>query len=118
MESSTEETAAEEIKELKELLPEIEDKVSDMRDFKSQAAKLLIDKIKSMSGGSCSNGAGPSSDGASSSLSVTTTTSPKEVKPASDISHLVRKKRKQEDGEEDEATTGSPCKKPLSEKSA
>ncbi|XP_058796247.1 histone-binding protein N1/N2 [Phymastichus coffea] len=116
LESSTEETAAEEIKELKELLPEIQDKITDMKDFKSEAAKLVLEKIKAISGGSCSNGADSSGEGTSSSSSATIT-STKEVKQASDISHLVRKKRKQENDEEEEATS-SPCKKPLCEKSA
>ena len=101
-----------EIKELKELLPEIQDKIADMRDFKQQAAKKVIEDIKSrMASGSCSNGAGPSGESSSSSAACTSNSS----KPASDISHLVRKKRKNEE-EETEAT--SPCKKPLIEKTS
>jgi len=100
-----------EINELKELLPEIQEKIADMRDFKQQTAKMVIENIKSqMASGSCSNGAGPSSAGASSSGSPSSSS-----KPASDISHLVRKKRKT-DNEESEAA--SPCKKPHTENSA
>lgn len=106
-----------EIKELKELLPEIRDKIADMRDFKQQACKLVIEGIKSkVAGGSCSNGAGPSGEGSSSgagSSSSTSMAAPKEVKPASDISHLVRKKRKTED---EDTEAASPCKKPTPEK--
>lgn len=94
-----------EIQELKELLPEIQEKISDMKDFKQEACKLVIEGIKSkVAGGSCSNGAGPS--GSSDSA-------PKVQKPASDISHLVRKKRK---ADEPETEVASPCKKPTPEK--
>ncbi|XP_011503228.1 PREDICTED: nuclear autoantigenic sperm protein [Ceratosolen solmsi marchali] len=105
-----------EIKELKELLPEIQDKITDMRDFKQQACKLLIQGIKNqVASGSCSNGAGPSGEcGPSSSSSTSTSAVSREVKPASDISHLVRKKRKTEDEEADVTL----CKKPTPEKSA
>lgn len=106
-----------EIKELKELLPEIQDKITDMRDFKQQACKLVIEGIKSrVASGSCSNGAGPSGEGSSSSSSTTSAAAPREIKPASDISHLVRKKRKTDDEESEVAA--SPCKKPTPEKTA
>jgi nuclear autoantigenic sperm protein len=105
-----------EVKELKELLPEIQDKITDMRDFKQQACKLVIEGIKNrVASGSCSNGAGPSGEcGPSSSSNSSASTLSREIKPASDISHLVRKKRKTEDEEVDI----SPCKKPTPEKSA
>lgn len=110
-------TVAGEINELKELLPEIRDKIADMRDFKQETCKLVIEGIKSKVGeGSCSNGAGPSGEGSSSgagSSSSSSMAAPKEMKPASDISHLVRKKRKPED---DDIDAVSPCKKPTPEK--
>ncbi|KAK1124312.1 hypothetical protein K0M31_006683 [Melipona bicolor] len=93
-----------EIQELKELLPEIQEKISDMKDFKQEACKLVIEGIKSKVAGGCSNSAGPSGSNDS---------APKVQKPASDISHLVRKKRK---GDEIETEVASPCKKPTSEK--
>lgn len=93
-----------EIQELKELLPEIQEKISDMKDFKQEACKLVIEGIKSKVAGGCSNGAGPSSS---------SDTAPKIQKPASDISHLVRKKRK---ADEPETEVASPCKKPTPEK--
>ncbi|XP_033335800.1 nuclear autoantigenic sperm protein isoform X2 [Megalopta genalis] len=95
-----------EIQELKELLPEIREKISDMKDFKQEACKLVIEGIKSKVAGGCSNGAGPSGSDSGSS--------PKVQKPASDISHLVRKKRKADEAETE--TTASPCKKPTPEK--
>ncbi|XP_043786029.1 nuclear autoantigenic sperm protein [Apis laboriosa] len=93
-----------EIQELKELLPEIQEKISDMKDFKQEACKLVIEGIKSKVAGGCSNGAGPSGNNDS---------APKIQKPASDISHLVRKKRK---ADEPETEVASPCKKPTPEK--
>ena len=94
-----------EIQELKELLPEIQEKISDMKDFKQEACKLVIEGIKSKVAGGCSNGAGPSGSEPGSASKV--------PKPASDISHLVRKKRK---AEEPETEVASPCKKPTPEK--
>ncbi|XP_076233690.1 nuclear autoantigenic sperm protein [Calliopsis andreniformis] len=94
-----------EIQELKELLPEIQEKISDMKDFKQEACKLVIEGIKSKVAGGCSNGAGPSGSD--------TGSAPKVQKPASDISHLVRKKRK---ADEPETEVASPCKKPTPEK--
>lgn len=110
-------TVAGEIKELKELLPEIRDKIADMKDFKQEACKMVIEKIKnSVAAGSCSNGAGPSTaDGASSSSSSTVASASdgnQEAKPVSDISHLVRKKRKPED----ETESPAPCKKATPDK--
>ncbi|KZC05719.1 Nuclear autoantigenic sperm protein [Dufourea novaeangliae] len=93
-----------EIQELKELLPEIREKISDMKDFKQEACKLVIEGIKSKVAGGCSNGAGPSGSDMS---------TPKVQKPASDISHLVRKKRK---GDEPDTEVASPSKKPTPEK--
>ncbi|XP_033186564.2 nuclear autoantigenic sperm protein isoform X1 [Bombus vancouverensis nearcticus] len=93
-----------EIQELKELLPEIQEKISDMKDFKQEACKLVIEGIKNKVAGGCSNGAGPSGSNDS---------APKVQKPASDISHLVRKKRK---AEESETEITSPYKKPTPEK--
>lgn len=94
-----------EIKELKELLPEIQEKIADMKDFKEEACKAMVEGIKSKVAAGCLNGAGPSGDGASSSGAESSSTS--QAKPASDISHLVRKKRK---ADEPEAET--PSKKP------
>uniref|UniRef100_A0A6V7KTX7 Tetratricopeptide SHNi-TPR domain-containing protein n=1 Tax=Bracon brevicornis TaxID=1563983 RepID=A0A6V7KTX7_9HYME len=95
-----------EIKELKELLPEIQEKITDMQDFREEQCRLVIEQIKIKAASSCSNGgAGPSSDAGASSSDTAQPT-----KPASDISHLVRKKRKNEDTEITE--TASPAKKP------
>ncbi|XP_033213598.1 protein HGV2 [Belonocnema kinseyi] len=111
-----------EIKELRELLPEIEEKISDMKDAKQEACRLIIEGIREKaSAGGCSNGAstsnGPSSSGASlgpfgsaSSSSFGTSAGSSTSKPVTDISHLIRKKRKPEENQADEASS-SPCKK-------
>ncbi|XP_045497399.1 protein HGV2 [Colias croceus] len=77
-----------EIKELKELLPEIQEKIQDMMDYKAETIKRVRETL-------CpSNGEKSQSNGASSSS---------EAKPkpaASDISHLIKRKRKPSETEE------------------
>ncbi|KYN03396.1 PREDICTED: protein HGV2 [Cyphomyrmex costatus] len=92
-----------EIKELQELLPEIQEKIADINDLKKEANLLKEIKEEKLNGCS-SDGEANEASGSGSSNS--------KLKPASDISHLVRKKRKAEDEEE----TASLCKKPAPEK--
>lgn len=87
-----------EIKELKDLLPEIQDKIADIKDLKKEAG--VIKDIKE----DVLNDVAESSDAAGNGATF---------KPASDISHLVRKKRKAED-EADSATVV--CKKPTTQR--
>ncbi|CAG4990627.1 unnamed protein product [Colias eurytheme] len=77
-----------EIKELKELLPEIQEKIQDMMDYKAETIKRVRETL-------CpSNGEKSQSNGASSS-------SESKPKPAaSDISHLIKRKRKPSETEE------------------
>ncbi|XP_023246571.1 protein HGV2 [Copidosoma floridanum] len=106
-------SAEEEIKEIEDLIPEIKEKIDDMKDMKQQACKALLDSIKDLNGeGSSSKGAGPSGASTSSDAGASSGSSSAsaDAKPASDISHLVRKKRKNEDGESE--MQASPCKKP------
>lgn len=91
-----------EIKELQELLPEIQEKIADIKDLKKEANVLKEIKEERLNGTSSDVEANEASGSGSSSTS----------KPASDISHLVRKKRKAEDEEE----TASLCKKSMQEK--
>ncbi|XP_054285084.1 histone-binding protein N1/N2-like [Macrosteles quadrilineatus] len=88
-----------EVSEIKALLPEIKTKISDMEDFKQETLKRVIEKIREAP--QSSDGAGSSSS--SSSVPVTNGTV---HKPATDISHLVRKKRKP-----DEETVNEPVVK-------
>ncbi|CAH0773609.1 unnamed protein product [Bemisia tabaci] len=76
-----------EIKEIESIIPEIDEKIADMEDFKAEtlraiSASIIPSKAK---------------EGESSSSSS--------CKPAMDISHLIRKKRKPE-----EEAEGSECK--------
>ncbi|GBP37209.1 Protein HGV2 [Eumeta japonica] len=74
-----------EIKELKELLPEIQEKIQDMLDYKAETIKRVRETLCPANGASShTNGAGPSS----------------ESKRASDISHLIKRKRKSSEGEQ------------------
>ncbi|XP_052740184.1 nuclear autoantigenic sperm protein [Bicyclus anynana] len=71
-----------EIKELKELLPEIQEKIQDMMDYKTETIKRVRESLFSNGESTVSsvNGAGSSKA---------------EPKPAaSDISHLIKRKRK------------------------
>ncbi|XP_026750788.2 histone-binding protein N1/N2 [Galleria mellonella] len=75
-----------EIKELKELLPEIQEKIQDMMDYKAETIKRVRETLCS------ANGEGSSHiNGASSSTSS--------QKPAADISHLIKRKRKSSEGD-------------------
>ncbi|XP_050308580.1 nuclear autoantigenic sperm protein-like [Anthonomus grandis grandis] len=88
-----------EIEEVKSLMPEIEDKIADMRVYKEEAIKKLTEAIKEPTKPTSQDGAG--SSGASSS------------KPATNISHLVKRKRKIEETEK--PVEEAPAKKPATE---
>ncbi|XP_068631535.1 protein HGV2 [Battus philenor] len=81
-----------EIKELKELLPEIQEKIQDMMDYKAETIK----RIREISCASINGERSAEPSSASSS-----TTEPKRA--ASDISHLIKRKRKASDGEAESA---------------
>lgn len=91
-----------EIKELQELLPEIQEKIADIKDMKKEADVIKEIKEERLNGCSSNDNEASEASGSGSNAS----------KPASDISHLVRKKRKAED----EENVGSVCKKSLQEK--
>ncbi|XP_049785089.1 histone-binding protein N1/N2 isoform X2 [Schistocerca cancellata] len=75
-----------EITEIKALLPEIKDKIQDMKDFKNETLKAMFEKR-------CEDQQGSSGQAGTSSASLSTAASSSESKPVSNITHLVRKKR-------------------------
>ncbi|KAF7278672.1 nuclear autoantigenic sperm protein isoform X2 [Rhynchophorus ferrugineus] len=80
-----------EIEEIQGLIPDIEEKVTDMNLYKEEAIKKISETIKESSNPSTTDSAGSS-------------------KRATDISHLVKRKRKIEEVT-DEAATDKPAKK-------
>lgn len=73
-----------EIDELKALLPDIVEKVSDMQDFKKETVRRMMDGLAEASAkqSSTADGAGPSSA--------------PDSKPVSSVAHLVKRKPKEE----------------------
>ncbi|KAK7794652.1 hypothetical protein R5R35_004443 [Gryllus longicercus] len=69
-----------EIKELNELLPDLRDKILELKEMKAETIKAVSDLIRE-------GGAGSSKSGESSAKPI-------ETKSASNITHLVRKKQK------------------------
>ncbi|KPI93079.1 PREDICTED: protein HGV2 [Papilio xuthus] len=80
-----------EIKELKELLPEIQEKIQDMTDCKAETIKRVRETLCPENG----EGSGEPS------IASSTTSEPKLKPAASDISHLIKRKRKASDSEAD-----------------
>ncbi|XP_078574505.1 protein HGV2-like isoform X3 [Branchiostoma floridae x Branchiostoma japonicum] len=110
-----------EVEELNALLPEISSKIEDAEDMKkgaeAEARLIMASELGIGAGAGASSSAAPASmiavkkagEGSSSSSSA-------DAKPAADISHLVRKKRKPSD--EDKADSSSDAKKPRQENGA
>uniref|UniRef100_A0A1B6IXI9 Tetratricopeptide SHNi-TPR domain-containing protein n=1 Tax=Homalodisca liturata TaxID=320908 RepID=A0A1B6IXI9_9HEMI len=88
-----------EVAEIKALLPEIKAKISDMEDFKQETIKGVMETLKEKP--QSSDGAGPSS-----APPIANGSTPK---PATDISHLVRKKRKPEEDTSSEPVVKKAC---------
>ncbi|CAH2106174.1 unnamed protein product [Euphydryas editha] len=78
-----------ELKELKELLPEIQEKIQDMMDYKAEMIKRVRETLCPSNGESQSSSAGVNK--------LETKSAP------SDISHLIKRKRKSSESEETSA---------------
>ncbi|XP_050506639.1 protein HGV2 isoform X2 [Diabrotica virgifera virgifera] len=84
----------EEIKEIKSLIPDIQEKVTDMKTYKDEAMKNIV---SAMTEGIKSDKPAPSTSSS---------------KPATDISHLVKRKRKADEiDDKDAAQESNPSKK-------
>jgi nuclear autoantigenic sperm protein len=82
LEKENKEADAEEIEELKDLIPEVQEKISDMKNLKIEVAKKVASAVDE---------AEPKTNGAAEASSS---------KQANDISHLVKRKRKDDDAQE------------------
>nr|CAH7742848.1 unnamed protein product [Callosobruchus chinensis] len=84
-----------EIKEIKNLIPEVEEKIADIKSYKDEALKKILATVTEQKN---------SSEGSSSEAGTS--------KPANDISHLVKKKRKIDEVNDKEENETNPVKKP------
>ncbi|XP_044253523.1 protein HGV2-like [Tribolium madens] len=84
------ESNSEEIEELNSLIPEIQEKIADMKNLKSEIANKVTSSIEDETAPKTNGNAGASSS-----------------KQVNDISHLVKRKRKEEEPQEE-----NPAKRP------
>jgi len=83
-----------EIEELESLLPDIREKIDDTIDMEKEAARKMAEN----GAASSSNGDGPAGSSKAEDISMANGDSVADSsKPALDITHLIRKKRKPED---------------------
>ncbi|CAG9812392.1 unnamed protein product [Phaedon cochleariae] len=88
--------AEDELKDIQSLIPDIEEKIADMKSYKAEALKKIVSAVTE----------GKTSDGASTSSSAV------ESKPVTNISHLVKRKRKADDiTDEKDISEANPNKK-------
>ncbi|XP_035700072.1 protein HGV2-like isoform X2 [Branchiostoma floridae] len=109
-----------EVEELNALLPEISSKIEDAEDMKkgaeAEARLIMASELGIGAGAGASSSAAPASTIAVKKAGEGSSSSSADAKPAADISHLVRKKRKPSD--EDKADSSSDAKKPRQENGA
>uniref|UniRef100_A0A182PDZ6 Tetratricopeptide SHNi-TPR domain-containing protein n=1 Tax=Anopheles epiroticus TaxID=199890 RepID=A0A182PDZ6_9DIPT len=101
-------------KEILEKITDVEDAMkTPIEDVKRELSKIIVSGGAEANGKDLNNGAGPSSSSAGGSSSSSNGSSSKlAAKPATDISHLIKRKKPDSASTEVE---GSPAKKPASE---
>ncbi|KAJ8956686.1 hypothetical protein NQ318_014041 [Aromia moschata] len=92
-----EEEVQDEIKEIKALIPDVEEKIADMKSYKDETVRNIMSAVRESN---------PLIEGAESPDSDAS-------RPATNISHLVKKKRKLDDivEDDDKDNDGGPAKK-------
>lgn len=97
-----------EITEITTLLPEVKEKINDMKDFKKEAKTALMAELDAKRTGTSSENEQGTSAGSSGAF-VVSSHPESDSKPVCDISHLVRKKRKPEPNSSEEKCSKQPC---------
>ena len=91
-----------EIEELETLLPDIRDKIADTIDLEKEAIRKLAEN--GTNGAETSSNADVANGSMETDVALPSGESPNSGKPATDITHLMRKKRKPEENPEPEAS--------------
>jgi tetratricopeptide (TPR) repeat protein len=98
-----------EIAEINGLLPDVSEKINDMKDFKKEAKKVLMAGLNTNRETKASSETVQGTSAGSSGAFPVSSQPESDVKPVSDISHLVRKKRKLEPDSSEGNCSKQPC---------
>jgi tetratricopeptide (TPR) repeat protein len=98
-----------EIAEINALLPDVKEKINDMEDFKKETKKALMAGLDANRKTGASSESGQGTSGGSFGAFPVTLQPESDARPVSDISHLVRKKRKLEQDSSEEKCSKQLC---------